>query len=307
MSDIGCLPVLPSALEHKLQHPLTNVRSAPVGIAKDVIHGSSKFLAELLSKHLGTGGQRVRARLAWNAACSLKLNEQTGMALACCCEWLHNASLIHDDIQDGDMVRRDKPALWVTAGLGSAICAGDALIAAAYGVLREVQVSPDRLRMLLELVEEAIRRTVTGQLADLSGQQTVIRSLVTYEGVAADKAGPLLSLPLTLALSASSCSGERQDMTALADLVMTHLGIAYQLLDDLRDWNQDRRADGRQIANAVLIQLQHCPSTEAAAAVSRRARQRLREAEKCAAALPSGLRGLIDWLIADLESQLNVV
>ena len=82
--------------------------------------------------HFSAGGARVRAQLGLDAASALNLSAQASMACAVAPELLHNASLIHDDLQDGDAMRRDTPAVWSRYGKGTAISAGDLLISAAY-------------------------------------------------------------------------------------------------------------------------------------------------------------------------------
>lgn len=297
------LPALPVALEHKLHHPFSCFSSeATPGVP---FATSLKPLEDLLAPHLGSGGQRIRARLAWHAAHSLGLDARTGMALACCCEWLHNAALIHDDIQDGDTVRRGAPALWTVVGIGPAICAGDALIAAAHGVLREVRVAPARQPALLEAVQEAVNQTIAGQLDDLAARRTAITRLVEYEAVAARKSGPLLGLPLALALIAGGSAADNRAMVAMASAAMARLGVAYQLLDDLDDWTLDQRHDDRHLMNAVLIEMRRRPPDEAKAWVARRARELLRGAERHATALPSGIQPLVLWLAGRIGNRLD--
>lgn len=235
----------------------------------------------------------------------MSLDERTGMALACCCEWLHNASLIHDDIQDGDTIRRNAPALWVEIGIGPAICIGDALISAAYGVLRDIRVAPSRLIPLLEWVEDAIGQTVAGQLADLAARRTAVTSLGRYEAVAARKSGPLLGLPLALVLLATDPATEGKAMAIIAATAMTDVGVAYQLLDDLGDWTLDQHADGRHSLNAVLVEMRRRPAAKAMAAVARRARTLLQKARERAGGLPPAIQELVFWLADHVESGLN--
>ncbi len=299
----AALPALPLALEQKLHTPFSccssDARPGRLSAA------SLKPLEDLLARHLRSGGQRIRARLAWRAAHSLSLDPQTGMALACCCEWLHNASLIHDDIQDGDTLRRGAPALWAVVGIGPAICAGDALISAAYGVLREVQVAPARQAALLESVQAAVSQTIVGQLDDWAARQSATTRFADYEAIAARKSGPLLGLPLALALIASGSSPDSRALANRASAVMTSLGIAYQLLDDLEDWPLDQRNDHRPLMNAVLLEMQQRPPHEAKAWVEQRAREWLQEAEQQAAALPSDIQSLVFWLAGRIGRALD--
>ena len=69
--------------------------------------------------HLNAGGQRIRSRLAVDSAHCLGLTARDGIALAATAELLHNASLIHDDLQDRDKVRRDCATVWVATATKS--------------------------------------------------------------------------------------------------------------------------------------------------------------------------------------------
>ena len=84
-------------------------------------------LAEMLSVHLATGGKRLRALIpSW-----LHTNRGGALAevlpMAIGVELLHNATLVHDDLQDGDTHRRGEPTTWMHYGEAQAINAGDAL------------------------------------------------------------------------------------------------------------------------------------------------------------------------------------
>lgn len=89
---------------------------------------TSNALQDALTNHFQAGGGRTRARLGLKAADALLLAPRTAIALAAAAELLHNASLIHDDLQDRSATRRGAPALWVSCSEETAICAGDLLI-----------------------------------------------------------------------------------------------------------------------------------------------------------------------------------
>ena len=88
--------------------------------------------------HLGTPGLRVRSQIALHAADCLGVDTQSALAMATCCELLHNASLIHDDLQDRDQLRRGRQAVWSMFGDDVALCAGDLLLSSAYAALVDV-------------------------------------------------------------------------------------------------------------------------------------------------------------------------
>src|SRR5687767_11384745 len=75
----------------------------------------------IAAEHVATGGKRLRARLALAAADALGARAGDAVGWAAACELLHNATLLHDDIEDGDRARRGQPTAWVRHGVAQAI------------------------------------------------------------------------------------------------------------------------------------------------------------------------------------------
>ena len=96
-----------------LEHNLRKYGSKPV---KDEIS-----LNQLFIDHLASGGSRTRAVLT-AAGYSQSLEKVARLSIATSVELLHQASLIHDDVQDEDSIRRGQAAVWTVAGKSSAIC-----------------------------------------------------------------------------------------------------------------------------------------------------------------------------------------
>ena len=152
--------------------------------------------------HMATGGGRVRAKLALEAGEILDLADPVALACACGPELLHNASLVHDDLQDRDETRRGQPAVWRRFGPAAAISIGDLMISAAYAALAS---HPDPARAIL-LAHDALSRTARGQANDLMRTEV---SVAAYRAMAADKTGALIALPVRLALAARQLTGTR--------------------------------------------------------------------------------------------------
>ena len=182
--------------------------------------------------HFATGGARVRAQLGLQAADSLGLGKDVALACACGAELLHNASLVHDDLQDHDAMRRGHPAVWKQFGAAAAISIGDLMISAAYAALAS---HPDPARAI-RLAHEALARTARGQARDLMRSRA---SVEDYRAMVADKTGTLIALPVRLALAACDARGDASAV-ACGDA----LAFAYQALDDIADCDADR-ASGR--------------------------------------------------------------
>ena len=182
--------------------------------------------------HLTSGGGRTRAKLCIDSGLALRLEPQSIISIAGAIELLHNASLIHDDLQDSDEFRRGEQSAWKKYGKGHAICAGDLMISAAYSLLAQASMS-ERHASLFSTMHRAVSKTVEGQHQDISAMNLPDES--KYEHIAALKSGPLIQLTLTLPLIAAGY----EDYVSLADTALAQFAVAYQILDDLDDWQQD--------------------------------------------------------------------
>jgi geranylgeranyl diphosphate synthase type II len=181
--------------------------------------------------HLSTGGDRVRAGLGVAAARALGLAPEVAAACACGPELLHNASLVHDDLQDREASRRGHPAVWRRFGPDAAVCVGDLMISAAFAA---TAAHPDPAGAI-GMLHEAVARTARGQARDLGDPP---RDLASYRALVAEKTGPLLALPVRLALAAAQAPGDARAVAA-GDA----LALAYQAVDDIRDRDTDASAD----------------------------------------------------------------
>ena len=259
--------------------------------------------------HLRSGGQRVRARLAIHAGLKLQLAHGDIIALATTAELLHNASLIHDDLQDRDALRHGVATVWSLFGDNTAICAGDLLLASAYGALGTFG-QPARLPALLNLTLAHTARAIHGQCTDLAGPKR--HDIASYEAMAMAKSGALLSLPTELALLAAG----RADVLASARCAAESFAVGYQIVDDIDDIGID--SDPLKVAhsfNIVLLlqagaqaneQMRDPASDQSAAraAAVQLARQHFERATIAAAELPDGSGDLLLTLISRLAQRL---
>jgi geranylgeranyl pyrophosphate synthase len=213
-------------------------------------------LGQSAAYHLNTGGKFLRARLALSACAALNVDRKNAIYLAAACEFLHNASLVHDDIQDRDVLRREQASVWHRYGLNTAITLGDFFLVLGFLTLARIDCS-DRSRTALHRVfSERVTDVIRGQARDLELTGVPCLSIPEYDELARAKAGPLLSLPVEGALILSGGSVGTRDN---AHDCLNWFGIAYQLRDDLLDFcaPDDRCAaasdlrNGKQ--NAVLL------------------------------------------------------
>ena len=232
--------------------------------------------------HLSAGGSRVRALLAIQAARELALRDQDAVAIAAACELLHNASLVHDDLQDRDVLRRGQDAVWHRYGEAAAICVGDLLLSAAYAALADTGSHAAALMSRMHLRVAAVIR---GQCDDIAMQGRRMDSLETYEQVARAKSGPLLILPVELALVLAG----RTEAIATAVEAGSLFAIGYQIADDLDDVRRDALNEELNIVAVLAAAGEPQPRARARDL----AVNRFRRAHAAASALPSGCGALL--------------
>ncbi len=233
-----------------------------------------------LKHHLESGGGRTRAKIGVSAGNALSLHARDTVAIAAAAELLHNASLIHDDLQDGARTRRGERAVWSLFGANVAICAGDALISAAYSVLA-ANTDPALTSALVRTTHDATARVIDGQARDLALQGESVSDFDIYQEVAGEKSGPLLGLPLELALTAAGFT----DYVAVAREAASNLAIAYQIADDLEDEQFDIHS-GAGCLNAAVV-LRNAGYSKPRRAAFHRGVLALREALRLTMYLPS--------------------
>nr|WP_297348440.1 polyprenyl synthetase family protein [uncultured Glaciecola sp.] len=227
--------------------------------------------------HLASGGSRTRAKLCIDAGTALELPTPSIIALAGAVELLHNASLVHDDLQDQEITRRGRDAIWKRYGKAHAICAGDAMISAAFASLAHVGSVP-ALPALLIHMHEAVAMTVRGQSRDVDAHNNITEQ--EYEDIAAMKSGPLIRLTLELPLLMAGCD----QYISNAEFALSRFSIAYQILDDLDDWQQDAQRSQLNLVNLIASK----SSIQEAVKISQnRAQYLLKQCEKELTLLPA--------------------
>ena len=197
---------------------------------------------------LGGDAKRVRARLALAAGHALGAEMQEVVKVAAAVELLHEASLVHDDLQDRDTLRRGRNAVWVEFGDELAVTLGDWLINQAYDVILQVEAPAHTTRALARAMAKAVAETVRGQAVENEAKTCLDTNLTDYIDMATGKTAPLLAFPLE---AVCMLAGRSQQECAAIRSGLECLGGAYQLRDDLIDLLGQK---GRGSAGADLVE-----------------------------------------------------
>lgn len=197
---------------------------------------------KMVLEHLSTGGKRIRARLSLAAASALGLARQEVIPWAASVELLHNATLIHDDIQDGDTIRRGKPTTWVVHGEGQAINAGDLLLMLPFISLTNLSASDSVRFQLMRRLAEQSASIVRGQVAEMALLENRDLSHQAYLRSVQGKTSGLFSLPVE---GAALLSGHSTENSRILGECFSTLGTLFQLQDDILDLYGNKGRDRR--------------------------------------------------------------
>lgn len=189
-------------------------------------------LQQMACEHLQAGGKRLRARLAFDAALLAGACEHDAVWWGAACELLHNATLIHDDLQDGDAVRRGQPALWARHGAAQAINAGDLLLMLPYAALAKMRAPAPAVAALSACISRRTVATACGQAIELDANARVDLSWSAYVDAAWGKTGQFFALPIEGALLCGGADAEEALHVAEA---FAWVGVVFQIIDDVVD------------------------------------------------------------------------
>jgi len=247
-----------------------------------VVDGSGAAgLRTMLLYHLGfvdaqgrseraPGGKRIRPALVLlsAAASGLRGAVEAATPAAAAVELLHNFSLIHDDIEDGDTLRRGRPTLWKVWGIAQSINTGDAMFAMAHQALLESAAPADRVLRAMNVFEAMCVRLTRGQHLDISFEQRSDVSAAEYLDMIAGK---------TAALTEACCEigailgGSDDEQIASLARFGHDLGMAFQIQDDalgiwgdpIRTGKADSDLAHRKKTYPVLIAAERDPAFRA--------------------------------------------
>ena len=211
----------------------------------------------MLNYHLGfadvdgrpvqlSAGKRIRPMLVLLACEACGGDAQQALPAAAAVELLHNFSLIHDDIEDGDELRRGRPTVWKQWGVPQAINAGDAMFAQAHiamGKLADVGVPAERVVRALRTFDAMCVHLTIGQHLDMGFEQRADVTAADYMAMIAGKTAALTRACCEIGAIVAGADDAR--VNALGEFGRG-LGLSFQLQDDVLGIWGDPAKTGKQ-------------------------------------------------------------
>ncbi len=202
-------------------------------------------------KHLFQGGgKRLRAVLPSIVAEAVGNHVESAYDLGAAIEIIHNFTLVHDDIMDGDSIRRGRPSVHVAYDMPTAINAGDAMLAVSFEILAESnRIEPELFRNLVRIIGQMVRRVSEGQQMDMDFENREHVSEQDYLEMISGKTAAMFE---TCALTGAMLAGATSDVLETCRTWGLEVGLCFQLMDDLIDVTGDTETLGKPACSDII-------------------------------------------------------
>ncbi|MEP7134989.1 MAG: polyprenyl synthetase family protein [Chloroflexota bacterium] len=208
-------------------------------------------LRSALEHLLAAGGKRIRPTLGLLVGNMLGAPEDKLITLGASVELLHTATLVHDDLIDGALLRRGMPTLNARWSPAATVLTGDFLFARAAKLAAETDYLP-----LMKLFSETLATIVNGELTQMFSARGVIERNNYYNRIYAKTA----SLFEMSSLAATMVATENQDVRDSMKAFGYEVGMAFQIVDDILDFTGDQSTVGKPIGSDLLNGLVTLPA-----------------------------------------------
>lgn len=199
-------------------------------------------LVQQISQHIITsGGKRLRPLLVLLSARALNYSGVEHAELATIIEFIHTATLLHDDVVDESSLRRGRNTANTIWGNKPSILVGDFLYSRAFQMMANLK----NMRVI-EILADATNLMVEGEVLQLMNRNNPNTTEQHYMEVIRLKTAKLFEVACQLGAIITKVSLEQE--YALANYGL-HLGLAYQLIDDILDFSADKNALGKNLGD----------------------------------------------------------
>jgi len=206
-----------------------------------------KVLMDASKQYPFAGGKRMRPAMAVACCRAVGGDGAKAVPLAVAVEYIHNFTLIHDDLMDGDEKRRGMTTIHVGYGMPTAVLAGDALFAKAFQIIANLDVPADRMRNALKYVSQAVWDLARGQQMDVNNEGNIVSEEVYLETI------KLKTSVLFAAAAAGGAiiGGAKPDEVKAINEYAIELGLGFQMYDDYLGIAGDSSKTGKSVGNDI--------------------------------------------------------
>jgi len=213
--------------------------------------GAHADMRAALEHLLSSGGKRIRPALGLLTGQMLGAPRQKVITLAAAVEMLHTATLVHDDLIDGALLRRGMPTLNTRWSPAATILTGDYIFARAAKLAADTDVLP-----LMKLFAETLAVIVSGELTQMFTSKG-LTDRENYDRRIYAKTASLLEMTTRAAAMISPV--DEATVEAMRQFGY-HLGMAFQIVDDILDFTGEQETVGKPVGSDLLQGLVTLPA-----------------------------------------------
>ena len=217
------------------------------------LNGNPHELYAASSSYIRSGGKRLRPYLVIKSCEMFGGNKNAAIPAAAAVELIHNFSLIHDDIIDNDDIRHGIPTVHRKYGLPVALISGDILFSKAFEVLSETSnlgLEDKIIKKMVSKLSSSCVRVCEGQAMDTAmAAYEIIPTTEEYLEMIGKKTAALFEVSCAMGTLSSSNSSDI-DVDNLA-IFGRHIGVAFQLVDDLIGVIGNTKITGKAVGNDI--------------------------------------------------------
>ncbi len=248
-----------------LSHLLKEDMRATNAVILERMQSPVALIPQLASYLIAAGGKRIRPLLTLASTQIYNGDMETAHKLAASVEFIHTATLLHDDVVDESLERRGKDAANLVFGNQASVLVGDFLFSRAF----ELMTDSDNIAVL-KILSNASAVITQGEVLQLSAANNIDTSMDEYIEIITSKTAALFAAACEVGPVLSNASPEHAKAMHNYGL---NLGIAFQIADDALDYSSDRETLGKTIGDdfregkmtaPILLTLDQCDDTERA-------------------------------------------
>lgn len=205
------------------------------------LHSNVPLVENIGHYIVDAGGKRLRPLLVLLAARSCGVEDQRHIPMAAVIEFIHTATLLHDDVVDMSTLRRGRPTVNAEWNNPSSVLVGDFIYSRAFQIL--VQIGDMRI---MEIMADTTNRIAEGEVLQLISKSNIQANEETYMQVIQSKTAILFQ---AAAQCAAILADVPDDLEKTLMAFGNHLGIAFQLVDDALDYDGDADTMGKNVGD----------------------------------------------------------
>ncbi len=194
------------------------------------------------------GGKRVRPFVVLRATEAVGGDPEKALYPAAAVEFIHNYSLVHDDIMDMDELRRGRPTVHKVWGINMAILAGDLLFSKAFEAVAKAKVDPDKKARILEVLVKTSNELCEGQALDIEFETRDEVTVDEYLKMISGKTGALFDGSATIGAIVGT---DNEEYIQALSKWGRNVGIAFQIWDDVLDLIADEEKLGKPVGSDI--------------------------------------------------------